>query len=30
MRNLDRFYSVMTYGDFDHPPLLGEGLGATP
>ena len=25
MRNLDRFYGVMTYGEFDHPPLLGEG-----
>jgi len=25
MKNLDRFIKVMTYGDFDHPPLLGEG-----
>jgi len=26
MRDLDRFVEVMTYGEFDHPPLLGEGL----
>jgi uroporphyrinogen decarboxylase len=25
MRNLVRFAEVMTYGDFDHPPLMGEG-----
>ncbi len=25
MRNLDRFVATMTYKDFDHPPLLGEG-----
>jgi hypothetical protein len=25
MKDLDRFIKVMTYGDFDHPPLLGEG-----
>jgi hypothetical protein len=25
MKNLDRFVKVMQYGDFDHPPLYGEG-----
>lgn len=25
MKNLDRFIKVMTYADFDHPPLIGEG-----
>jgi uroporphyrinogen decarboxylase len=25
MRNLDRFVATMTYKEFDHPPLLGEG-----
>ena len=25
MKNLDRFVAVMNYGDFDYPPLMGEG-----
>ena len=25
MKNLERFVGAMNYGDFDHPPLFGEG-----
>ena len=25
MKNIERFVKVMQYGDFDHPPLYGEG-----